>query len=216
VDLQFIQFSDTLDLSGAVEVPGMTPRTLEITGPDFQSAVSVEINDEVSPSFVVANKTTILAQVPTNQTKATIRTISVLSAEFTATYQSRIRFKIGDDPVGVTGLRLMMQTFLKVLFTTVGTDAFQQSIGGSALKGIGQNFAINQTASMLSDFAISVSRTVQQIRALQSRQTRLMDDEKLLSANLLALRYDANASALVARIELISQAGTRAITNLEL
>jgi len=216
VDLQYAQFSDSLSLSGALEIPGLLPRTLELTGPDFRSAIMVEINDEESPSFVVASKTSILAQVPTSQLKARIRSISILSSEFTATIKSNIRFRIGNDPRGVTGLRVMMQTFLKMLFTTVGTDAFQQSLGGSALKNIGQNFAVDQTRNMLSEFAIAVSRTEQQLRVLQSRQTRIADDEKLLSANLLSLRFDANASALIARVELISQAGTLAITNLEL
>lgn len=216
MDVQFIQFQDALSLTGASEVPGLLPRTLQLDGPDFRSAVEVFINDEESPSFVVASKTRILAQVPDSQTKSVIRSVSVLSNEFTATIRSTIRFLIGDEPKAVTGLRAMMQQFLKILFTTPGTDAFAKKVGGAGLKNIGKNFDPGSTSSLTSDFAIAVRRAEQQMRALQSRQSRLPDDEKLLSAELLHVKFDVQSLSLIARIELISQSGIRAITNLEL
>jgi len=216
MDLQFIQFSDSLRLSGAREVPDLLPRTLQINGPDFRSAVEVFINDAESPSFVIANKNTILAQVPSAFTKTNIKSIVVLSSEFTATFQSRIRFRIGDNPKPVSGLRAMMQMFLKVLLATVGSDGFAKKIGGSALQNIGKNFDIGQSSSLVSDFAISVRRTEQQILALQSQQPRLPDDERLLSATLLNSKFEVNTLTLIARVELISQSGIRAIANLEL
>lgn len=215
-DLQYIQFSDALNLTGASEVPDMEPRTLELIGEDFRTAIEVLINEMQSPSFVVASNRVILAQVPEGQEKERIRNVTVLSSEFTATFRSKIRFRIGDDPKTATGLRSMMQTFLKVLFTTVGTDAFSPTLGGSGLKNIGQNFSLDQTSNLVSEFAIAVSRTAQQIRTAEARQTRIPDDERLLSATVLSLRYDANISTLLARVELIAQSGTRAIANLEL
>jgi len=216
MDLQYIQFSDSLRLTGAREIPDLSPRTLQINGPDFRSAVEVIINDVESPSFVIANKNSILAQVPAGQTKSTVKSIVVLSSEFTATFQSKIRFRIGDTPKAATGLKAMMQTFLKLLLTTVGTDGFAKKTGGSALLNIGKNFDIGQSSTLVSDFAISVRRTEQQMLSLQAHQPRLPDDERLLSANLLNAKFDVNLLTLITRVELIAQSGIRAITNLEL
>jgi len=216
VDLQFVQFNDTLAVTGAKEVPDLVPRSLQITGTDFRHATEVLINEVTSPSFAIAAKNTIIAQVPPTQVRSIIRSLSILSADFTATFSSRLRFRIGRDPRKVSGLKAMMQTFLKVLFTTAGTDATLPQLGGSGLKNIGRNFNLSQSQSIVSDFAIAVRRSESQIRTMQSQQPRLPDEERLLSATLLNARFDVQLTALLARVELISQSGVRAIANLEL
>lgn len=216
MDLQYIQFSDALSVVGAEEIPDLDPRSLEIVGVDFRNAKEVYINDLKSPSFVIASKRVILAQVPSGAVKDTITSISVLSSEFTATIQSKILFRIGDDPKLITGLKAMIQMFLKILLTTPGSDAFVPKIGGNVLKNIGQTFGLSEGSTIVSDFAIAVSRAESQMRSLQSSQSRLPDEERLLSANLLNVKFDVATATLVARVELISQSGTMAITNLEL
>jgi hypothetical protein len=216
MDLQFIQFQDALSVLGVDEIPDLVPRSLEILGKDFRNATEVLINEATSPSFIIASKSKILAEVPDSEKRRTINTVSILSSDFTATVQSRIRFSIGADPKKATGLRAMMQTFLKVLFTTTGTDAFATRIGGSGLKNIGRSFNVGQSSTIVSDFSIAVRRAEQQIKAIQSRQTRLPDDEKLASAKLLNAKFDVTLTALLARVELIAQSGKLAYANLEL
>lgn len=216
MDLQFVLFQDALRLNGVREIPGMSPRSLQILGKDFHHAVEVQINETKSPSYVIANSKTIIAQVPDGQVKSNIRSVSVLSSDFTATFRSKISFRIGDDPTMASGLKSMMQTFLKVLLTTPGTDSFAKRIGGNALKNLGSSFDISQTSSVVSDFTIAVNRTSSQIRTMQARQSRLDEDERLLAANVLHVRFDPNLTALIARVELIPQSGKRAIVNLEL
>ena len=216
MDLQFFQFSDALQLTGAQDVVGFLPRTLELHGKDLRSAVEVYINEIRSPSFIIKEPRLILAQVPDSVTHQSVHSITVLSSEFTATIRSQIRFKIGENPVKVSGLKSMMQTFLKLLFTTPGSDAFVKKLGGAALKNVGKNFDLGQTSDLVSDFAIAVSRTETQMRSLQGYQPRMADDERLLSAKMLNIKFDPATTSLIARLELISQSGTRAITNLEL
>lgn len=216
MDLQYVQFSDALSVTGAQEIPGLEPRSLEIRGVDFRNAVKVFMNDTLSPSFVVSSKNVILAQVPTPLVKSNIQTIEVISSEFTATWQSKLIFEIGDNPKLIEGLQVMMQTFLKVLFTTPGSDSFMGKLGGNALKNLGGSFEVSETSSVVSDFTIAVSRTVTQIQGLQAQQTRIPDDERLLAANVLSVSFDPYLTALVARVELIAQSGRKAIVNLEL
>jgi hypothetical protein len=216
MDLQVIQFSDALQVTGSREIPDLTPRSLELTGPDFRSALEVQLNEVKAPNFVIAAKTRLLVEVPEGQRKSIITSIVVLSSEFTATFRSKIRFRIGDDPKAATGLKSLIQTFLKVLFTTTGSDAFAKRIGGSALKTLGASFDTMETSNIVSEFSIAVNRTVEQVRSLQSYQPRLADDERLMSAELLHIRLDPATTALVARISLVPQSGERAIVNLEL
>lgn len=216
MDLQYIQFSDALSVVGAEEIPDLEPRSLQIVGLDFRNTKEVLINGFKSPSFVISSKKTIIAQVPSGATKDTITSISVLSSDFTATIKSKIEFLIGNDPKLITGLKAMIQMFLKILLTTPGSDSFAQKIGGNVLKNIGQTFGLSEGSTIVSDFAIAVSRAETQMRGLQSSQSRLPDDERLLSANLLNVKFDVATSALVARVEMIAQSGTMAITNLEL
>ena len=216
MDLQFIQFQDALPVTWAGEIPDLVPRSLEISGIDFRNTIEVLINEASSPSFVIASKNRILAEVPNSEKKALIRNVSVLSSDFTATVQSRIRFRFGQDPKKVTGLRAMMQIFLKILFTTSGADAFSTRMGGNALRNIGRSFDIGQSSTIVSDFAIAVRRTEQQVKALQSKQPRLPDDERLASAKMLNAKFDAGLTALLARVELVAQSGKLAYANLEL
>lgn len=216
MDLQYIQFSDALTLTGAEEIPDLKPRSLMLYGNDFRSAIEVYINDQLSPSFAVASKSKIIAQIPPSQVRSIINEIVVLSSDFTATFRTKLLFRFSQDPRSVTGLRFMMQMYLKLLFTTAGTDAFSKRLGGSAMKSIGSNFDLSPGSNVVSDFAIAVSRATEQMVSLQSYQPRLSDDERLLSANLLNIQFDAASTALVARIELIPQSGLRASVNLEL
>jgi hypothetical protein len=158
----------------------------------------------------------ILAQVPDPLVGAIITSVQVLSSDFTATLRSKLIFELGNDPRKITGLRALMQNFLKLLFTTPGTDAFSKKLGGGALAGLGKNFDASGSQNLVSDFSIAVRRTEMQMISLQSRQIRLPDDEKLAAANVLGVTMDVASTSLLARVELIAQSGKMAITALEL
>lgn len=216
MDIQTFFFSDMLGVTGVEEVPDLLPRSLNIFGRDFHAAVRVLLDDQDSPSWIVVSPQQILAQVPEPLAGAIITSVQVLSSDFTATEKSKLFFELGNDTKKVTGLKAMMQTFLKILFTTPGTDAFSKSIGGGALQGLGKNFDASNTQNLVSDFAIAVRRAEMQTISLQSRQLRLPDDEKLAAANVLGVMMDVASTSLLARVELIAQSGKLAITTLEL
>ena len=216
MDIQAFFFSDVLGVTGVEEVPDLSPRSLNIFGRDFHSAVRVLLDDQDSPSWIVVSHQQILAQVPVTLADATITSVQVLSSDFTATERSKLIFELGTDTRKISGLRSMMQIFLKILFTTPGTDAFAQSIGGGALQGLGKNFEASNTQNLVSDFTIAVRRAEMQMISLQSRQVRLPDDEKLAAAHVLGVMMDVASTTLLARVELIAQSGKLAITTLEL
>ena len=215
-DLQCFYFSDVLNIMGVEDIPGISPRSVNIFGSDFRSATRVLLDDQDSPSWIVAGKQQIVAQVPTSLVDAVISSVQVLSSDFTATIRSKLIFELGNNPHKITGLKAMMQTFLRILFTTPGTDAFSKKSGGGALQGLGKNFDASSSQNLVSDFSIAVRRAEVQMIALQSRQIRLPDDEKLAAANVLGVTMDVASTSLLARVELLAQSGKMAITALEL
>lgn len=194
----------------------MEPRTVHVKGPDFRTAIAVEINGVPSPSFTVASRYDIMAQVPGPVVKQNITDVNVVSSNFTATYQSLITFELSNEPRPVTGIKAMMQGFIKVLLTTPFIDSFNKFAGGGIQEIIGSNADSKIGSNVITAFTRGVSLAAEQMRAMQSRQGGLPDDEKLLAANLLGVEYNGISTGIDARVELINQAGTMALANLQM
>lgn len=213
VDFQVVFPQEVIPLVSIRQVPGMTPRTLDITGSDFRSLDEVLLNEIPAQGSIILSQTRLLVPVPDVLRQATITSVSVLSRRLTLTPRSVIQFRVGRTPSKVRGILRLVQLFLKVLFTTPGRDIFTPKLGAAALKNIGRTFGTGQGDSIVMDFVLSVETTVRQLLAIQSKDATLPFDERLLSARLLGARFDFEQSALVVSVELTSQAGQAAITN---
>ena len=216
MDIQYIQFNDLLSLTSVDEVPDYTPRSLRIQGPDFTTAVDVVINEESSPSFVIASANVIVAQVPNDMITQVIRSVSVVSSDFRFTLESLVSFRLGADSKKATGLICLMQMYVKLLLTTPFRDAFSPSLGGGAQEALGTNADSTVDASVVTVVTRAVSVAADQMRAIQARQSQLSDDEKLMAANLLGCQYNVDITGLDVRVELVAQSGKTAIAALGL
>jgi hypothetical protein len=188
VDLQIVFPQEAVILNKVRVLPG-PPRVVEVVGADFRAVDEVIINRVVSPDVFVASKTRLYAQVPDSQLDQRILSVSVLSRRLTVSPRSILRFRLGKRPGKVVGILRLLQKFVKVLFTTPGTDVFNQQLGGGALKIIGE---------------------------LQSRNPSLPLDERLLSAKILTAGFNKEEGAIDISVEIVSQAGRAALANLEL
>lgn len=211
VDFQVVFPQEVIPLIAVRQVPGMSPRTLDITGTDFRSLDEVLLNEVPSPGAIIVSQTRLIVPVPASLAQSTITSISVLSRRLTLTPKSVIRFQIGPTPSKVRGILRLVQLFLKVLFTTPGRDIFTPKLGAAALRNIGRNFGPG--GDIVMDFVLSVETTVRQIMAIQSKDASIPFDERLLSARLLGAKFDVEQAALVVSVELTSQAGQAAVTN---
>jgi hypothetical protein len=216
MDIQVIYLRDVLAVSQVTNIQGAVPRTLDVRGPDFRSVIRVEINEETSPSFIVASKTRMLVQVPSDQEKEVIRSIAVLSNDFTKTVASQIKFEFTTNPRSVSGLKKLIQTFLLYLLRTPGTDAWYPKSGGGLQKLIGSQFSRSNAGGVTASFSTAVNRTKSQIISLQASNPRLIPSERLASADVLSASFNVNLTALLARIHLVSQSGESAAVGLEL
>jgi hypothetical protein len=173
----------------------------------------VLINDVPSPDVVIVSKTRLLAQVPDMLKNDTLTSITVVSNKLTVTAKSLIKFRLGKTPSKVSGILRLIQVFLKILFTTPGTDIFSPRVGGNALKDIGLTFGQDQGGGIVSNFVIAVGSTQRQIQAIQARDPSIPRDERLLSATVTRAGYNRAEAALIVSVELTSHAGRAATAN---
>jgi hypothetical protein len=214
-DLQVAFPQEAVQLSNIRVLRG-EPRTLDIVGQDFRSVDEVFINNVPAVDTVILSKTRLLAQVPTSMGSSTLLSVSVISRKLTITPRSLIRFRIGDSPSRVRGMLRLVQLFLKVLFTTPGSDIFNRNLGGGGLRNIGSTYGTDEGSEIVSDFIISVDNTRRQIVAVQSRDSSIARDERLLNSKVIRAGFNKDEAALVVSIELTSQAGRSALATLEL
>jgi len=220
IDFQVVIPQESIPLNSVQRVPGtgvgLVPAALDISGNDFTAVDEVQMNGITSPDFVVASATRLIAQVPNSLKASTITSVTVLSKRLTITPQSFLRFRIARSAGRVTGILKLMQLYMKVLFTTPGSDIFAPNIGGGVLRNLGATFGSDQTGDITANLAIGVSQTNRQVIAIQSRDQRLSREERLLTGRLVSANFDRAQAALLGTIELQSQAGRSALANLEL
>jgi len=220
LDFQIVLPQESIILSKVSFVPGTgvggVPLALMVEGDDFTSIDEVQINSITSPDVIILSQHQLIAQVPDLVARGVLTTVTVLSRKLTVTPHSFLRFRIPRTPGRVSGILRLMQLYLKILFTTPGTDIFSPTLGGGILENLGATFGADQGGDIVSNLAVAVNRTTRQIVALQSRDQRTPRDERLLSANLSSAGFNRAEAALIGTIAISSQAGRTALANLEL
>lgn len=214
VDLQVIFPQEAVALSAVMTVPGAAVRTLNVLGKDFRFVDQVRVNDILAPNFIIVSRTSLMVEVPALVGSNPIQAVEVTSRQLTVTPQSVVQFHIGSVASKVSGILRLVQIYLKVLFTTPGTDIFSQLVGGDALRSIGLTFSKSQSGSIVSDFVLAVNTTNRQILAIQGRDPSVPADERLLSSQVLSATFDVAAGALRVSVEVGSQAGQFALANI--
>ena len=214
VDFQVVFPQELIPLTSVRLVPGVKPFQLDIVGLDFRSVDEVTVNEIASPNVVILSKTRLIAQVPDAlQNSPSLHTVNVISRNLTLSPKSQVKFRIGRTPSKVRGILRLTQLFLKILFTTPGTDIFSPRVGAAALRNVGKNFGPSQGGSIVSDFVVAIATCARQIVAIQSRDPSLSRDERLLAAKVISATFDSNLAALIVSVELTSHSGEVAAAN---
>ena len=215
VDIQFTYPQEVIGVTSVQAVQGSNPLQLEIIGDDFSSVESVEINSIPVDGFVVYSKTRLVAVSPAPiQDAGQVVSVTVTSSKLVLTEQSFFRFKFGKVPGKVRGILKLCQLFVKILFTTPGSDIFSPKVGGAGLKNLGRSINSSEIESVIADFIISVQSTTRQIIALQSKTPSLPVDERLMNAKVLGSSFSPQETALKITVELTSQSGQTSFVNM--
>jgi len=203
--IQLIRLLDVLKVNAVRNAPGVVPRSLIITGDDFSSVERVLINGDSSPDFVVYSRTELAAQVPDQLVDALITDVAVLSSGLTFTEKSLVEFTFGTRPKKVRGILRLMQTFLRILLRTPGSNIFHRRSGGGLTLRVGDNI----TSRTAADVAIAINTTRQYLIGVQTAERSIPPSERLLSAEILGLSADRQNTQVAVTVVLTSHAGAR-------
>lgn len=214
VDYQVVFPVEVIKLNAVRLVPGVRPPVLDISGQDFRAVDEVVINDVPASGWNVLSKTRLLAILPEGMEPSQVTSLNITSRKLVLTDKSVLKFKVSRTPAKVSGLLRLMQLYIKLMLTTPGTDAFNKKLGGGILRFLGSTSYSAEGGDLVRQFVVANDQVARQIIAIQSRQPALAPDEKLLAARVLSARFSAGQSALIASVELTTQAGRSAAANL--
>ena len=185
-----------------------SPKTLDIRGQNFRDIVTVYINSVPSPEFIVLSSSRILAQVPNSQLKAAIRSVRVFTADGDKLAEtSVINLESVHNGSPAEGRVRLVQSFLKRLLTTPGSDIFQPESGAGVLQMVG---SIGRPELLKAAAATAVNSAQDQEIQAQSRSAQLLPSERLKSVTLLSAEFVPFSSTLSLRIRLTSVDGLSA------
>lgn len=208
--IQLIRLLDVLPVTALRNAPGVSPRSVIVTGQNFTSIDSVLINGMTSPSFVVVNPTSLIAQVPTAIEDVVITDVAVLSAVPSFTGRSLIEFTLGSKVRKLSGTQRLIQNFVRLLLRSPGSNIFSKTSGGGLPQRIGSTLD-NRVAA---DIAIAVANTKQFIIAAQTPERTIPNEERLLSAEISNLTVDTANASIYITLVLTSHAGARSAATL--
>jgi hypothetical protein len=208
--IRLIKLLDVLQVTDFENAPGVEPRSLVVEGVKFENVDTVLINGNVSPFFAVYSPTQLVAEVPADIADAVITEVTVLSGTPTYTARSMIELTVGSKIRKISGTQRLVQTFIRQLLRTTGTNIFHKTTGGSLVRRVGSN--IDQR--LAADIAVSISTTRQSIIAAQTPERSIPASERLLSAEISNLTADPANAAVYVTIILTSHAGQRSAATL--
>jgi len=215
VDLQVVYPQQAIILNDVRVLPG-PPRVIDVTGADFRSVDEVFINRIASEDVVILSRTRLVAQVPDSLLSQRVLSVTVLSRRLTLSAKSVLKFRLSKTPGKVSGVLRLVQKFLKILFTTPGSDIFNRQVGGGALRNVGATFGVEEGGDVINNLVIAIDTTSRQIIALQSRNPSLPRSERLLSAKIIRAGFNKEEGAVDIAVEITTQSGTSAMANLEI
>jgi hypothetical protein len=200
--IRLIRLLDVLSVTSMRNAPGLKPRHLIVTvNEPLDSIDQVLVNSVSSPSFVVYAEHELLVEVPSFLQRDTITEVVVLSTSPTPTKRAVIQMGTGVRMGRIRGSERLLQNFVRLLLRTTGTNVFHPYTGGSLARSVGKT----ADRTVASEVAIAVSTVRRQIIAAQSITPAIPPDERLLSAEVSGLSYDAEAATVYVTILLTTQ-----------
>jgi hypothetical protein len=114
VSIRVLQLRRLLELSSVVEVPGVSPRVVEIRGNRLDMASGVELNGMEAPGFMALSAGRLLVQVPVGML-GRVTEVAVFSDYLDPGGKSLAFYDLGKHPWMTSGKYRILQNFVKLL-----------------------------------------------------------------------------------------------------
>lgn len=212
-DFRIISTKVSLKITSASPIRGFPLPSMMVIGKDLYMATEVEMNGVEAAEFIVAAPNRLIVRIPDSQVGQPLSSIRAYALSMATASAAKLEMAMTSPSKSISGVDRMVQAFLLVFFTTPGTDIFDQASGGSARSLVGRSTDA-QHQSVAADLALCIDRTKGELMRLQAKVSGVPLAERLLSASLSSVQFDASTSVLNAEIALKSMSGDAANVSL--
>lgn len=213
IDFRLIKVRSILSVNAYQPLRNFSPPSVMVSGLNLDKTDEVVFNNVPTREFVVVSPSRIIFRIPPEQVNKPLTSLVLYGIAPGITPAGNIAFDVG-RAAKIDGLDRLVQSFLLILMTTPGSDAFNLSSGGGAKSLIGK---ATDTAgkSAAADLSVAVARTKTELLATQAKDRRIPQSERLLSASLTNVSFNPDTTTLFATIEIRNVLGNSAQFNLD-
>lgn len=205
-DFLVVQAKTVLKVTSVAPIRNFSPPAVIILGERLNLAQEITYNGVAVKEFIIPAPNRIVARVPETQVGRALSELRVLTAAAIIQKDSLLSLGVTRPLRTAAGIERLVQEFVMIFLSTPGSDLFNESAGGGAQSIIGRR---SDEAS--AELSLAVDRTKQQLFRAQARNSRIPPAERLLSASLANVEFDARTTSLAAVVDLRSVAGDAAL-----
>lgn len=210
-DFRVVQAKVALRITSMTPVRGFEPPAILITGESFDKAEEIIFNGIQVTEFIILGPNRLVAKIPDSQVGKALDSLFVLTSTSATHTEAVLSLGLSKPVRTVSGIDRLVQEWTMVFLTTPGSDIFDPSGGGGAAAIVGKSADRDSASAALSQ---AVERTRQQITAKQARNSKIPPAERLLSASLVSVKFDAQTTTLSAVVDLKNMLGSSALVTL--
>jgi hypothetical protein len=211
VSIRILQLRRLLELSSIVELPGVSPRAVEIRGNRLELASGVEINGMDAPAFMALGSGRLLVQVPVGML-GQVTEVAVFSDYLDPGGSSLAFYDLGKHPWMTQGKYRVLQNFVKLLMTTPGSDIFSPSSGGGLQQLIVRNVSPGSEPAISGEIETKTMAVTNQIIQSQALDPTIPAAERLLSSSIDNILVSAPQGTVSVSLSLRFHDGTKIST----
>jgi hypothetical protein len=206
ITIRVVHLRRLIPLSSIRELPGVTPRSIEVRGNRMDLASMVEVNGQTAVDFAPLDASRLLVTLPASF-RGSVTEIAVLSDSLDQGGKSLAYYDLGTHPRRSDGKYRILQRFVKLLLTTPGSDVWSPSSGGG-MQQLAATVIDPQSESAVSGEVQSrVMNVTGQIVRAQTQDYTVPMAERLLNAVVNGILFSTATQSLNVRVTLSFQDG---------
>ncbi|MBU0630991.1 MAG: hypothetical protein KKC80_08820 [Candidatus Margulisbacteria bacterium] len=204
--LRVVHLRRLLDLSSVREVPGVSPRTIEITGNRMDLTTRVEVNGVDMPDFAAVDPDRLIVTLPARM-RSRVQSVAVLSNALDPGGSSKAYYDLGLRPVVTEGKYRVLQRFIKKLLTSPGSNVWNKSDGGGLRQLMVTNIDPRNASAISGEVSSKVMQSAKQLVLAQARDHTVPMAERVLGATVNGVQFSLATQSLQLRVSLEFQDG---------
>lgn len=166
--------------------------TVRLTGRDFSKLAEIRLNGSVVPHAVLDGRTVVCAVPDRTQS---IDRIEAVSTSSRVTGTSSFLYMLGGTMQTVSGVDKLLGQFIKVLLTSVGSDAENPGMGGDLQRWAGQT--TDQVGTMGAARLVAAIQRAASAMSVAQLRAGLPADETLAAVEILNIATSPSDPSLV-------------------